>query len=90
MPSFNPYEIYRKLFRNPKIRPLVIGLTILYILSPIDLLPEFPLGVLGWIDDAILLPIFVSELVQWLFSKGRGRMTDGEAKSKANEKEEKK
>ena len=78
MNKFNPYDWYKKAFRHPRFRPLVIGVTVLYLLSPIDVLPELFTGPLGFIDDGVLLTIFVTEVVNWLFSKGRGRMTDTE------------
>ena len=78
MNKFNPYDWYKMAFRNPRFRPLVIGVTLLYILSPFDLVPEILTGPLGLVDDGIILTIFVGEVVNWLFSRGRGRMTDKE------------
>ena len=36
---------------------LVLGLVIIYVISPIDLLPEIVLGPIGLIDDAIAIVI---------------------------------
>ncbi len=44
-----------------------IVLCLLYILSPIDLIPEFPLGPLGLVDDAAVLG-FMIYLVRQLWS----------------------
>lgn len=38
---------------------LLIGFTIAYALSPIDLIPDF-IPVLGYLDDLILLPLLIS------------------------------
>lgn len=47
------YNWYRGLLRNPKYRWWVILGTILYIVSPIDIAPDF-LPVVGQIDDFLV------------------------------------
>jgi uncharacterized membrane protein YkvA (DUF1232 family) len=58
-------NFYRKSIQNPRIRPLAIFLTLLYFLSPIDIIPDFLLP-FGWIDDGILASVFVMELFSLL------------------------
>jgi uncharacterized membrane protein YkvA (DUF1232 family) len=59
----NPYKLYQSALRSPKSRWIIIALTIIYFISPIDLIPDIFLGP-GQIDDGILLTVFVSELVK--------------------------
>jgi uncharacterized membrane protein YkvA (DUF1232 family) len=68
MNKLNPYEWYKKFFRNPKTRWLTIAITILYLFLPFDFLPEF-IPIIGFIDDGVLLTVFVTELLNWLNEK---------------------
>lgn len=55
-----------RLLRDARVKPgdkLVAMLGIAYVLSPIDLLPEFLFGPLGLIDDVIVLAATISRLV---------------------------
>ncbi len=45
--------------RTPLIAKLVIGLTVGYLLSPIDLIPDF-IPVLGLLDDLIIVPLLIT------------------------------
>jgi uncharacterized membrane protein YkvA (DUF1232 family) len=45
--------------RTPWTAKLLIGLTVGYLLSPIDLIPDF-IPVLGILDDLILVPLLIS------------------------------
>ena len=44
---------------------IIAGLTIVYALSPIDLIPDF-IPVLGYIDDIILLPALVALTIRMI------------------------
>lgn len=44
---------------TPIIAKIFAGITVVYALSPIDLVPDF-IPVLGYLDDVILLPAFVA------------------------------
>ena len=52
--------IYYAMFdkRTPLIAKLVAGLTLVYLLSPIDLIPDF-IPVLGLLDDIIIVPLLI-------------------------------
>jgi uncharacterized membrane protein YkvA (DUF1232 family) len=45
--------------RTPFVAKLMIGLTVGYLLSPIDLIPDF-IPVIGFLDDLIIVPLLIS------------------------------
>jgi len=45
--------------RTPFTAKVLIGLTVGYLLSPIDLIPDF-IPVLGFLDDVIIVPLMIS------------------------------
>jgi uncharacterized membrane protein YkvA (DUF1232 family) len=55
------YTWYRSLLRNPKYRWWVIIGTLAYILSPLDISPDF-IPIVGQVDDVLLLTLLVSEV----------------------------
>lgn len=59
------YNWYRDIVANPKYRWWVIGGTLLYVLSPIDIIPDvFP--IVGQIDDAVVITLLATELASLL------------------------
>jgi uncharacterized membrane protein YkvA (DUF1232 family) len=69
------YNWYRDLVANPKYRWWVIAGTLVYLLSPIDIAPDF-IPFIGQIDDAIVVTLLATELAQVL--------RDRSSKTKAN------
>ncbi|WP_017306730.1 YkvA family protein [Spirulina subsalsa] len=69
------YVWYRKTLRNTKYRWVLIGGTILYLISPIDISPDF-IPIIGWIDDGIIATVLVTELTQ-LVLENRKRRKEG-------------
>lgn len=57
------YNWYTSIIRNPKYRWWVILGTVVYILSPIDIAPDF-IPFIGQIDDVALVTLLVAELSQ--------------------------
>ncbi|HLP90732.1 MAG TPA: YkvA family protein [Nostocaceae cyanobacterium] len=55
------YGWYRNLLRNPKYRWWVILGTLVYLLSPIDISPDF-IPIAGQIDDVLIFTLLVSEV----------------------------
>lgn len=62
------YTWYRGVLRNPKYRWWIIGGTLVYFLSPVDVIPDF-IPVVGEIDDAIVVTIVATELSQVLLEQ---------------------
>ncbi len=61
------YGWYSKVIRNPKYRWWVILGTIVYIISPFDISPDwFPIA--GQIDDFLLVSVMLSEVTQMITS----------------------
>jgi uncharacterized membrane protein YkvA (DUF1232 family) len=66
------YQAYRRLIRHQRYRWFVIGATLLYWFSPLDLLPDiFP--VVGWIDDGLLATLLLTEMTQLVTERVRQR-----------------
>ncbi|MGF1459534.1 MAG: YkvA family protein [Leptolyngbyaceae cyanobacterium] len=57
------YSWYRQTIRHPKYRWVLIGGTLLYLISPIDIAPDF-IPIIGWIDDAAIATLLAAELGQ--------------------------
>jgi uncharacterized membrane protein YkvA (DUF1232 family) len=61
--NFSPIEYYSRLLSGPMTRVITIIITLIYILSPIDLIPDwFP--ILGWIDDGVLIGFLIQEFLK--------------------------
>jgi uncharacterized membrane protein YkvA (DUF1232 family) len=62
------YTWYKETIRNPKYRWLLIGASVLYLISPIDIVPDF-IPIIGWIDDGIIVTLLVTEVSALLTQK---------------------
>jgi uncharacterized membrane protein YkvA (DUF1232 family) len=51
--------------RTPAIAKILIGITIGYLLSPIDLIPDF-IPVLGLLDDLIIVPALITLSIRFI------------------------
>lgn len=72
------YTWYKNTLNHPKYRWILVAGTLLYLLSPIDISPDF-IPIIGWIDDGIVASIFVASLSQIVLSgltKGRTDLGD--------------
>ena len=73
--NFSPsslYNWYRNAIRHPKYRWWVILGTAIYLISPIDIAPDF-IPVIGQIDDVVLAGLLFTELSQMVIGKLQAR-----------------
>ena len=49
--------------KTPLIAKILVGIVIIYALSPIDLIPDF-IPVLGYLDDLIILPGLIAIIIR--------------------------
>jgi len=61
------YDWYKRTLENPKYRWILAGGTLLYLLSPIDIAPDF-IPFVGWIDDAVVASLFIGAMSQIVLS----------------------
>lgn len=57
------YTWYKNTLRNTKYRWLIVAGTLLYLISPIDISPDF-IPVIGWIDDGVIATLLIAEMSQ--------------------------
>jgi len=84
------YEWYRALIRNPKYRWWVVLGTLVYFVSPIDVIPDiFP--IIGQVDDVFLLTLLIGEVSQLAIEgfKARKGVTEKETAASSSQDETK-
>lgn len=71
------YTWYRNSLRNPKYRWWVILGTLVYLVSPIDIAPDF-IPIVGQLDDVFLLTLLVTEVSGLVIEGWKARKGDVE------------
>ncbi len=71
------YNWYSSNVRHPKYRWIMVIGTLLYLLSPFDISPDF-MPILGWIDDGVVITLLTTELSRLLIEKRKGEVIDQE------------
>lgn len=66
------YDWYRDAVRHPKYRWWVMLGTVIYLVSPIDIAPDF-IPILGQLDDVVLAGLLFTELSQMMIAKLQAR-----------------
>lgn len=75
---------YRNVIRNPKYRWWIIIGSLVYLLSPIDISPDF-IPVVGWIDDGLIATLLVAEVSQILLEQLKGRIKSSTSEAPGTE-----
>jgi uncharacterized membrane protein YkvA (DUF1232 family) len=57
------YNLYSNALRHPKYRWLIVAASLVYLLSPLDLVSDF-IPVVGWLDDGVIATVLVTEVSQ--------------------------
>jgi uncharacterized membrane protein YkvA (DUF1232 family) len=65
---------YRSLLQNPKYRWWVVAASVVYLVSPIDLIPDF-LPFAGLVDDTLIISLLVAEVSQIAKTKLQSQST---------------
>lgn len=73
MPSL--YNWYRDTLRHPKYRWWMVIGTLVYLISPIDIAPDF-IPIVGQIDDVMIATLLVTEVSQLFLEKFKSRQED--------------
>ena len=77
------YDWYRSAIRHPKYRWWVMLGTVIYLISPIDVAPDF-IPVLGQVDDVLLAGLFFTELSQMMMAKLQARQDNKNVATKVD------
>jgi uncharacterized membrane protein YkvA (DUF1232 family) len=67
------YNWYRDTLRNPKYRWWLVLGTLVYVISPFDIAPDF-IPIAGQIDDVILITLLVSEVSQFIIEMAKQKV----------------
>ncbi len=59
------YNWYKATLRNSRYRWILIGGSLLYLISPIDISPDF-IPIIGWLDDTVIAGLLIAEVTQLL------------------------
>jgi uncharacterized membrane protein YkvA (DUF1232 family) len=78
------YAWYRVTLRHTKYRWLIVAATAVYLISPIDIAPDF-IPIIGWLDDGVIVTLLVAELSQLALEFLKGHTAKGKRSSSTAE-----
>ena len=61
-------RIYNGLLKHPRYRWVVMGASLLYLVSPIDFSPDL-IPIVGWIDDGVVATLLATGITQVLLDR---------------------
>lgn len=74
--------IYNALLKHPRYRWVVMGASLLYLISPIDFSPDL-IPIVGWIDDGVVAALLATGITQVLLDR-RQAMKDQQSMAKTD------
>jgi uncharacterized membrane protein YkvA (DUF1232 family) len=74
------YTALRNVIRHPKYRWWAIAGSLVYLLSPFDIAPDF-LPIVGWIDDGLIATIVITEVSQLMSDRLKAQKNKAAAQS---------
>lgn len=77
-PLESVYSWYRNTLRNPQYRWWIVGGTLIYLLSPFDILPDF-FPIIGEIDDIAIVTLLFAEISQIVVERLKQRNPESNA-----------
>lgn len=78
------YDWYRNTLRNPRYRWWLVLGTVVYLISPIDIAPDF-IPIAGQIDDIMVLTLLLSEVTQMVLDFAKQRQGNLATESTKND-----
>jgi uncharacterized membrane protein YkvA (DUF1232 family) len=73
-------RIYNALLKHPRYRWVVMGASLLYLVSPLDFSPDL-IPIVGWIDDGVVATLLATGITQVLLDR-RQAMKDQQSVAK--------
>ncbi len=61
-------RIYNGLLKHPRYRWVVMGASLLYLVSPLDFSPDL-IPIVGWIDDGVVATLLATGITQVLLDR---------------------
>jgi len=77
------YDWYHDAIRHPKYRWWVMLGTVIYLISPIDIAPDF-IPILGQLDDVMIAGLLFTELSQMMIAKLQSRQESKDVNATVN------
>ncbi|MGF1478971.1 MAG: YkvA family protein [Cyanophyceae cyanobacterium] len=78
------YSWYRNLLRNPQYRWWAIIGTLVYLISPVDVIPDI-IPIAGQLDDLMILTLFMTEVSQLVLDYAKSNQANRSPAQKQND-----
>ncbi len=81
-------SLVKRLHNNPKAQRLLLALAIIYVLSPVDIVPD-AMPIVGWLDDAGIILAEIAQYLVYMKNKKDAFETAAKSEESTNNKENK-